>query len=296
MDFYLLGDMGSGYEEQFIVSNALSETINKSKKKQFVCGLGDNIYDKGCSSVNDKQFYDKFEKPYESIDDKIKFYMCLGNHDYGYEISNVLRRRNAQCQVDYSEFSKKWVMPHQYYSFNKNINGVKVEFFYIDSNLDALEKEDILKQLNIMSEKINNSKADWKIVIGHHTWRSVAGHGNAEDYFEDFLRRLFLSSGNENNGSFDMYICGHDHNKQHIKSMIDGKSINMIVCGTGGKLFDDDIRLDRINGTNSELKFFSNNLGYAGCAVKKLNNKKILTFTFFNEKNEKEYILELTKE
>ena len=60
MDFYLLGDMGSGYEEQFIVSKALSETINKSKK-QFICGLGDNIYDKGCSSVNDKQFYDKFE-------------------------------------------------------------------------------------------------------------------------------------------------------------------------------------------------------------------------------------------
>ena len=31
-----------------------------------------------------------------------------------------------------------------------------------------------------MIDKIKRSKCPWKIVYGHHTLRSVGGHGNAE--------------------------------------------------------------------------------------------------------------------
>ena len=71
---YLLGDMGSGYKEQFLVSKAMKKHIEQRKgmKDIFVCGLGDNIYPDGCDDVNDEQFIEKFEKPYKNISDDIK--------------------------------------------------------------------------------------------------------------------------------------------------------------------------------------------------------------------------------
>ena len=43
--FYILGDMGSGESSQLLVSNALKNHIG-SKDNTFICGLGDNIYDR----------------------------------------------------------------------------------------------------------------------------------------------------------------------------------------------------------------------------------------------------------
>ena len=58
----------------------------------------------------------------------------------------------------------------------------------------------------------------------------VAGHGNADDNLETFLRHLYK------NGAFDLYMCGHDHNKQIINMKMEDNSIlPLIVCGTGGK-------------------------------------------------------------
>ena len=65
------------------------------------------------------------------------------------------------------------------------------------------------KQQKIMNEKINRSKADWKIVYGLHPWRSIGGHGDAEEDLEQFFTDLYIKS-------FDLYMCGHDHNKQVI--------------------------------------------------------------------------------
>ena len=56
MRFYFLGDMGTGLHEQYFVSDALSSHIQTNKKPVFVCGLGDNIYERGCKSINDHKF------------------------------------------------------------------------------------------------------------------------------------------------------------------------------------------------------------------------------------------------
>ena len=89
------------------------------------------------------------------------------------------------------------------------------------------------KQQKIMNEKINRSKADWKIVYGHHPWRSIGGHGDAEEDLEQFFTDLYVKS------PFDLYMCGHDHNKQVIMMNIMDNQIPLIVCGTGGKVYDD---------------------------------------------------------
>ena len=42
--FALLGDMGTGDNNQMRVAKSLKKIIDRDKL-QFVCGLGDNIYD-----------------------------------------------------------------------------------------------------------------------------------------------------------------------------------------------------------------------------------------------------------
>ena len=65
-NFIILGDMGTGMKDQITVGERIYEKVNEINKKDiFVCGLGDNIYEGGVYSVNDKQFITKFEKPYK---------------------------------------------------------------------------------------------------------------------------------------------------------------------------------------------------------------------------------------
>ena len=150
IEFYILGDMGSGNKSQLQVVNGLLKD-NIHKKKTFVCGLGDNIYENGCYSVDDHQFYTKFEKPYEKIPNSIKFYMCLGNHDYGYSHTD-----NSEFQIQYGiksqKLNKKWFMPSKYYHFQKKKNDLVIEFFVIYTNFYRKSKEFYNKKLqNIQS-------------------------------------------------------------------------------------------------------------------------------------------------
>ena len=276
MGFYLLGDMGSGNQDQLAVANSLSEHIKKNTiTNLFVCGLGDNIYEEGCTSTDDVQFNEKFERPYKNISDNVKFYMCLGNHDYGFDIFN--KKGNSVNQINYGIMSqqnnKKWVMPSNYYSF-KNGN---IEFFVLDTNLENLTKKEVEDQLEYFKDKIKKSSKKWKILIGHHTLRSVGGHGNAEIEVEQFFHKLLDEC------NFDIYICGHDHNKQVIHSKINGKDITMIVCGTGRKSYHKETNLKNLQP--NELEFCSTNLGYAYCIPK----KNSLEFIFFDELNNLEY-------
>ena len=280
-NFILLGDMGTGENDQKIVAERINEKINEVGKKDiFVCGLGDNIYEGGCDSVNDPQFTTKFEEPYKKISDDVKFYMCLGNHDYGY---NLDLTNNSQCQIDYGIQSqkegKKWVMPSKYYTFKKK----NIQFFVMDTNFDFMDDKEIKEQLDYLVREINKSKKPWKILTGHHTLRSVGGHGNAEPggKMENFFQELFTKC------KIHLYICGHDHNKQVIETTIGDKGTSLVVCGTGGKKYHNVRNLKNVK--EGELQFASSNLGYGLCHC----SKKLLTINFYNEENNHEYTYKL---
>ncbi len=289
--FYILGDMGSGTQSQYHVSDAIYDHIQKhNNEESFVCGLGDNIYKNGCVDCYDKQFQSKFEKPYEKIPNSVLFFMTLGNHDYGYK--HFDKRGNSQSQIDYSVLSEKnggkWRLPSHYYSFVKQDKEFSIEFFVIDTNLDMCDEDESNQQLVKMSQMIQSSKSHWKVVMGHHTWRSVGGHGNADDCLEDFLQTLYRKS------PFDVYMCGHDHNKQVIEMDIDNKKPLLIVCGTGGKKYHDGLdNYDNIfkDTDDSDIHFCSRNLGYGYCEAR----PKSLQFTFFDETNTPEFSYLLKK-
>ena len=53
-------------------------------------------------------------------------------------------------------------------------------------------------------------------------------------------------------------MCGHDHNKQLITTNIKGKPITIIVCGSGGKIYDDENDLSQLPNIK-DLEFVSDN-------------------------------------
>ena len=78
--FVAIGDAGEGNDAQYAVADVV-ERVCSEQGCDFAIYLGDNFYDVGVDSVEDVQFIDKFELPYENLE--FPFYVALGNHDYG---------------------------------------------------------------------------------------------------------------------------------------------------------------------------------------------------------------------
>jgi len=269
MNCIVIGDMGKGTPDQYKVAKTMKQLYKRHKIK-FVIGVGDNIYPDGCTSVNDIEFHEKFEKPYSILPDDT-WYMCLGNHDYGYMKGGPKGLLdNSKYQVDYSNVSKKWHMPSKYYSFVKG----PAEFFYLDTNFDRMSESGIQRQLRIMKNKLDSSKKKWKIIVGHHTWRSIAGHGNAEPRFETFLHDLFQDTKPH------LYMCGHDH----CKSLMIKDGITLVISGNGGEAYDEP-NVNMKSMGDCQLDYFSPSLGFA---VLKITHNS-LGLDFFNDKGFREY-------
>jgi len=256
--FAILGDMGTGDDNQLRVAKSLKKLIDL-ENLQFVTGLGDNIYDCGATTVDDIQFVNKFEKPYSKIDDKIKFYMTLGNHDYGEHYCKCQVEDRELLQIKYGQLSqkngKKWYMPSRYYTFRRG----DIEFFALDANVDKQTRKEIDEQIRYMKPKIEKSTAKWKIAYGHQPWVSIGDHGNAPPKLHKFFNSLFGS------GLIDIYMCGDDHNKQLIEKTLlkINKKMILIVCGTGGRETDKPYNLENVDGENDDLQYFSSTYGIA---------------------------------
>src|SRR5665213_1751700 len=79
--FAVIGDMGTGERPQYDVAQTMA-AIHQKFPFDFVIMLGDNIY----GGKSPKQFDKKFTLPYKSLlDEGVKFYASLGNHDLGTE-------------------------------------------------------------------------------------------------------------------------------------------------------------------------------------------------------------------
>src|SRR6266545_5012253 len=77
LKFAVIGDSGTGDSNQYRLAKVFTE-IRKRFAYEFVIMVGDNMY--GAQSPND--YVKKFETPYKGIlDQNIKFYAALGNHD-----------------------------------------------------------------------------------------------------------------------------------------------------------------------------------------------------------------------
>jgi len=198
--FLAVADTGSGDANQRAVGWQMARVHQRRPVDLVVLG-GDNIYPSGDLSLIDSTF----RRPYaELLAAGVPFHAVLGNHD--------IRTANGTPQVTYKPFGMKG----RFY----NVRRGPVEFFLIDTNGNA----DWQRQISWLRTVLAQSRAPWKVVVGHHPIYSSGFYGN-DPQLAAKLTPLMRRYG------VQLYINGHDHNYERSKP-IDG--ITFLVVGGGG--------------------------------------------------------------
>lgn len=236
--FVAMGDGGEGNGTQLQVAQAIKAECDARGGCMFALYLGDNIYDTGVDSAMDSQFQSKFEVPY--MDLNFPFYITLGNHDYGGGGAGF-EFYKGDYQVEYTQYSSKWHLPSHYYTESIAVPGTTVDVFSLDTN--SIMYTGASSQKSWLQGALAASTATWKIAFGHHTYVSNGQHGNAGEY-EGIPGLPIISGGNVEDfmddavcGQADVYICGHDHNRQWLQPTC---GTEFIVSGTAAKDTDLD--------------------------------------------------------
>lgn len=215
LSFFALGCAGAGNEGQKIVAESMAETAEKYRT-DFVLYLGDNFYGRGVKSIEDPQWKEKFEEVYHQDALQMPFNAVLGNHDY---------YLNPEAQVEYTKTSGRWHMPARYYSFKQAVSKeTEVEFFGLDTNLLLYGEAD--SQLIWLMEKLEASRASWKVVFGHHPLYS----GAYKREKEQLRLRLILEPLLKKYG-VDLYLSAHNHNIELFRQ----EGIYYVVSGAGSR-------------------------------------------------------------
>ncbi|GJR24274.1 UvrD-like helicase, ATP-binding domain, P-loop containing nucleoside triphosphate hydrolase [Tanacetum coccineum] len=200
--------------------------------------------------------------------------MMLGNHDYE---GNVL----AQLSPALTQRDSRWLCLRSFV-----VNSGNVEFFFVDTtpfqekyfiegkhNYDwrgVLPREEYVSNLlKDVDMALEESSAQWKIVIGHHTIFSASIHGNTQELVDKLLPILEAKE-------VDLYINGHDHCLQHISSQ-DGR-LQFLTSGGGSKAWK-----GHINPWNpNEMNFYYDGQGFMTLQVTK-NKIGVAFYDVFGE-------------
>jgi tartrate-resistant acid phosphatase type 5 len=222
LNFLVIGDWGvRGGQMQRAVARQMGVTARESGA-QFVLTVGDNFYSTGVASVTDSHWAQSFESVYTDPALQIPWYPALGNHDYQGETAN------PDAQVAYKGTTGRWRMPARFYARKVALPGGRtLELFNLDTTLHLTKRpqDEQLRAAQIawFEPALMTSQADWKLVYGHHTVFSNGGlHGNNSTLIS-WLKPKLEAAG------VQAYICGHDHDLQHIVS----GPVNYIISGGG---------------------------------------------------------------
>lgn len=232
MRFFILSDWGfNGFYNQTEVADAMIETA-EIVDPDFIVSCGDNFQTNGVRSTHDPLWKVNFEDVYKHTVFNVDWFPVLGNHDY---------KGCTKAFIDYSKISRRWNIPSHYYTISKEVNdSTSAKFIFIDTpallseyrnNPDEYPdacKQDTTKQLKWLRNELKTSKENWIFVFGHHPLYSASPkHGTSNELIA-MLKPIFDTY------KVDFYICGHDHDFQHLKPV--GSHTDYFVSGTGGKI------------------------------------------------------------
>jgi len=206
--FAVIGDTGSGDEAQLAVAQQMVKQ-RQSKPFDFVIMLGDNIYEKGEA----EKIGTHFEQPYkELLDDGVKFYATLGNHDI---------IKGLEFQTNYKNFN---MGGRRYYNFTKDAresDGHLLEFFALDTNL--MDET----QLKWLDDRLKDSKAKWKVAFCHHSIYSSARMHRPYVGLRQSLEPLYVKYG------VNAVFSGHSHCYERVKPQ---KGVHYFTEGASGEI------------------------------------------------------------
>lgn len=201
--FLVVGDTGTGTNQQQQLATMMLR-YRQAFPYEFVLMVGDNMY----GSEKAADYKNKFENVYRPLlDQKVKFYAALGNHD-------------DSNQRFYEFFNMEG---QEYYRFKKG----NASFYALNSNY--MDK----KQMEWLDEKLATDTSEWKIAYFHHPPYSSGGKHGSDTKLREVVEPLFLKHG------VNVVFTGHEHFYERIKPQ---KGIYYFISGSGGKLRKGDVK------------------------------------------------------
>lgn len=227
LPFLVVGDWGrDGRDRQAEVAAQMGELAGR-ERVAFVISTGDNFYDSGVESVDSPRWRTSYEDVYRHPALQVPWYVVLGNHDY---------RGDEGAQIAYSRRSTRWRMPARWYERSLPLpGGGRADFFFLDTQpfveeyrkdtrMAGLDPADRDRQLAWLEQRLTASRADWRIVVGHHPVFSKGRHGDTPELVRDLKPLL-------ERHHVQLYLNGHDHDMQHL--VVDG--VNYVTSGAGSR-------------------------------------------------------------
>ena len=219
LKFAVIGDTGQPGSGQTGVARQMAAWRTRFPF-EFALMMGDNLY----GTEGPRDYETKFALPYKALlDDGVKFYAALGNHD-------------DAAQINYKAFN---MGGQKYYTFRPKLG---VRFFALDSNyVDG-------KQVQWLSKELEASGSDWKIAFFHHPlYSSGSTHGSA-DLQRDLIEPVFLKYG------VNVAFTGHEHFYERIKPQ---KGVAYFIVGSSAKLRKGDLQKSPLTvyGNDSSYAF-----------------------------------------
>lgn len=234
LHFLAMGDWGrNGENYQKEVAAQMGKAAH-DLSAAFIIATGDNFYPEGVASTRDYQWISSFETIYTAQSLHAKWFPVLGNHDY---------ITNPDAQVEYSQVSRRWHMPARYYSKQFNLNGdttQQVLFVFLDT--DPIEKQmrgqafDSIKyrkgavetQMQWLEQQLSQSRAIWKIVVGHHPLYTGGWRADIQDTrnMRAFLEPVFKKH------HVELYIAGHEH---HLEYSLPKGNTHYVITGAASE-------------------------------------------------------------
>lgn len=217
--FLAIGDTGTGSRQQIELAKVMLE-YRKVFPYEFVIMTGDNMY----GGEKPADFKRKFEDVYRPLlDQGVKFYASLGNHDESNQRLYELFNMNGD----------------EYYRLKKG----DVALYALNSNY--MDK----RQIDWMKNEFGKDNSRWKIAFFHHPPYSSGGkHGSSRDV-RKIVEPLFIEHG------IDAVFNGHEHFYERIKPQ---QGIFYFITGAGGRLRRGDVK----RGSPLTAKAFDKDLSF----------------------------------
>jgi predicted MPP superfamily phosphohydrolase len=217
--FAVIGDTGTASKQQHQVADVMVR-YHTVFPFDTVVMMGDNLY----GSETPADYKAKFQDVYQVLlDNKVKFYASLGNHD-----------QPNERYYEYFNMNGK-----EYYRFTKG----NVAFYALNSNY--MDKA----QLKWLEGELAKDTSDWKICFFHHPPYSSGSKHGSDKQLREIVEPLFVKYG------VNVVLTGHDHFYERIKPQ---KGIYYFVSGAGGKLREGNVK----TGSALTEKAFDDDLSF----------------------------------
>jgi hypothetical protein len=216
-----MGDWGSASPHQKQVAKELGDYV-AAQKAPFQAMLleGDNFY-VPLASTDDPQWKTIFEDMYDAKRLPMPFFAVLGNHDY--------KGDNAQIELDYTTRhpESRWRLPARWYRINLPAESPLAVVLMLDSDRDQISLNDWEGQKKWIDQQLASvSPGTWTMCCAHHPLFSNGAHGDTGPLKVEW-GPIFKQH------HLDFFICGHDHDLQHLE--IPGEPESFLLVGGGGQ-------------------------------------------------------------